>query len=76
MLSLAWCTETPSITESGLAKYTYSKMHGDNLVFSLHCSLNRFPPLSMNIASPGAKSLTASNPSELRATLSEEMPQE
>ena len=28
ILNLAWCTEIPSITESGLAKYTCSKTHG------------------------------------------------
>jgi hypothetical protein len=28
MLSRAWYTDTPSITESGRARYTYSNMHG------------------------------------------------
>ena len=32
--------------------------------------------MSINIASPGAKSVTVSNPSEFRATLSDEIPQE
>ncbi|CFO35614.1 Uncharacterised protein [Bordetella pertussis] len=64
-------TETPSISESGRAKYTYSKIHGTSCALSAHWRLVMRPSRSTNIASPGSTSRTKAKPLPSSATDSE-----
>ena len=67
----ARCTEMLSISESGRAKYTYSKMQGACRVVATHTWVCRRPCESMYTTSPGATSRTSLKPSMSSATLSE-----
>ena len=57
MLRRAWYTLCPSITLSGRAKYTYSKMHAAGLPAGTPCSACMPSSLKRTI-SPGATSRT------------------
>ena len=62
MRSRASYTEIPFITESGRARYTYSKAHGTRVVSRAHWRECSVPDSSMNTASPGSISRTISYP--------------
>ena len=56
MFRRASYTDVPSITESGRARYTNSKMHGLSEGLSAHWRAWNLPVVSTKIASPGATS--------------------